>query len=168
MDGLGYACALLLAGVFVRAGAAKLARPATTAAGFAALGVPVAARAARAVPLVELLCAVALIGAPRAGGGAGLVLLAGLSVVLVRALRAGWAVPCNCFGTARAEPVSTTDLVRNALLAGLAAVSLADTHPTVPGPMAVVVAVGAFAAGLVALATLRRRSRPGHAQAGTP
>lgn len=175
MDGLGYACALVLAAVFVRAGAAKLARPATTAAGFAALRVPAAAALARAVPFVELLTAVALVGAPRLGAVAGLVFLAAFSWVLVRTLRSGTPVPCNCFGTARTEPVSSTDLVRNALLAGLAVLSLSAGGPAVPGPLATVVALGGFAAGLAALAGLRSRSRPGpgrpgrgHAQTDTP
>jgi hypothetical protein len=175
VDGLGYACALVLAAVFVRAAAAKLARPATTAAGFAALGVPAAAALARAVPFVELLTAAALVAAPRVGAAASLIFLPASSWVLVRSLRSPTPAPCNCFGTARTEPVSSTDLVRNVLLAVLALVSLGTAGPTVPGAPAVVAVVGAVAAGLAGLAGLRRRSRPGpdrpgrgHAQADPP
>ena len=89
VDGLGYACALALGAVFVRAAGAKLARPATTAAGFAALGVPAAAALARTVPVVELLAAMALVTTPRVGAGAGLLFLAAFSWVLVRSLRSG-------------------------------------------------------------------------------
>ena len=162
MDGLGYACALVLAGVFVRAGAAKLARPGATATGFAALGVPGPGVLARAVPLVELLAAVGLAAAPRAGGAVALVALAGFSVVLARGLRAGSTAPCNCFGAARADPVSSVDIVRNALLAVLALLALGAPGPAVPGPLAVVVAVSASAGGWLALAALRHRggSRP--------
>ena len=158
VHGLGYVAALLLAAVFVRAGAAKLARPAATAASFAALGVPAPSGVARAVPFAELLTAVALIGAPQVGGAASLVFLAVFSWVLVGALRSGRAVPCNCFGTARTEPVSAVDVVRNVLLAGLAVVTLTTgREPTVASPAAVVVAAAIFAAGLLGLRTLRRR-----------
>jgi uncharacterized membrane protein YphA (DoxX/SURF4 family) len=175
VDGLGYACALVLAAVFVRAAAAKLARPTTTAAGFAALGVPAAAALARAVPFVELVTAVALVAAPRVGAVAGLVFLPASSWVLVRSLRSGAPTPCNCFGTARTEPVSSTDLVRNVLLAGLAVVSLSAAGPGVPGAPALCAVAGGLAAGLAGLAGLRRRSRPGppgpgggHTQADAP
>lgn len=157
MDGLGYVCALLLAGVFVRAGAAKLVRPVPTAAGFAALGVPAAATAARAVPLVELVVAVALLAAPRIGAGSALVLVLGFSALLARALTAGVAAPCNCFGTARADPVSAVDLVRNAMLGAAASVALTAARPERPGTWAVVAALAAFGAGAAALAALRRR-----------
>lgn len=159
VDGLGYVAAVVLAAVFVRAGAAKLARPAATAAGFAALGVPAPTGVARAVPIAELATAVALLGAPRVGAVASLGFLVAFSWVLVTALRSGRAVPCNCFGTARTEPVTAVDVVRNVLLAGLAAGSLAaGAEPTVPSLAAVLVAVAVFVAGVVVLHTLRRRS----------
>lgn len=158
VDGLGYACALLLAAVFVRGGAAKLARPQVTATGFAALGVPAAVVLAGAVPVIELLVAVALVAAPRAGAVAALVVLAAFSAVLGRALRAGADAPCACFGTARTDPVSTTDLVRNGLLVVAAAAALTAARPASPSPGAVVAAAVSFAAGLALLATLRRRT----------
>lgn len=120
----GLVAALVLAAVFVRAGAAKLARPGPTAASFLALGVPIPAFMARAVPAAELVLAVVLIAAPVAGGLASLVLLASFTVLLARALASGLDVGCNCFGSASTEPVSRRDLVRNGFLAMLAAAAV--------------------------------------------
>lgn len=156
MDGPGYACALLLAAVFVLAGAAKLARPAATATSFVALGVPAAPAAARAVPFVELLVAAALLASPRPGAIGALALLTPFTAVLARAVAAGSQTPCNCFGTARAEPVSWVDVVRNVMLGALAVASLTAAEPGVPSPTAVALACGAFAVGAGVLARLRR------------
>ena len=154
--GLGYACAVVLAAVFVRAGAAKIARPAVTAASFAALGVPAATVTARAVPAVELLLAVALLAAPRMGAVAVLALLLPFTGVLARAVRSGSGVPCNCFGAARANPVSWVEVVRNCMLATLAAVAIAAAEPVVPDIPALLLAGAAFAGGVLVLAGLRR------------
>ena len=162
MDGLGYACAVLLAAVFVRAAAAKLARPAATVAGFTALGVPAAPLSARAVPLVELATAAALLAAPRVGAVVGLFLLAVFTGLLARAVRTGTQAPCNCFGAARADPVSWVDLVRNALLGGLAVLATAAPRPVVPRPAGAAVVLAAFLAGVALLAAARR----GYAAAG--
>jgi len=159
MDGLGYACALLLAAVFVRAGAAKLARPAQTATSFIALRVPAAATAARAVPVVEVLVAVALLAAPRAGAVGALVLLIPFTAVLVRAVRTGSTAPCNCFGAVRADPVSGVDLVRNGLLVAVALAAVTAGAPVVPGAPAVVATVIVAGCGLVLLSALRTRER---------
>lgn len=156
MAGFGYACAVLLAATFVRAGAAKLARPAATAASFAALGVPGAAGVARAVPLVELLVAACLLAVPRVGAVVALFLLAVFSGLLASAIRSGATAPCNCFGTARAEPVSVADLVRNGLFAALAVAGLATVEPRLPSPLAALAAAGAFALGALALRAVRR------------
>ena len=158
MDGLGYACALLLAAVLVRAGAAKLARPTETATTFVALGVPAAGTAARAVPVVELLVATALLAAPRAGALGAVALLVPFTAVLARAVAAGSETPCNCFGATRAEPVSWADVVRNLLLGVLAAAAVTSPRPVTPSPAAAAVALTAVAAGWLALAALRRRA----------
>jgi uncharacterized membrane protein YphA (DoxX/SURF4 family) len=154
---LGYTCALALAAVFVRAGAAKLARPSVAASSFAALGAPAPTLLARGLPLAELLAAVALIASPRVGALLALVLLLAFSAFLGRAVASGATAPCNCFGTARAEPVSAADLVRNGLLAVPALAALGATGPEAPAPWAVVAVVAAFALGLVVLAGARRR-----------
>lgn len=154
---MGYACAVGLAAVFVRAGAAKVAQPAQTAMSFVALGVPAAGSAARAVPVVELLVAVTLLAAPRAGALAALALLLPFTAVLVRAVGSGSQTPCTCFGAARADPVSRVDVVRNAMLGALAVAAATAPEPAVPGPAAIVAAGAAFAGGLTVLLVLRRR-----------
>lgn len=156
MDGLGYACAVSLAAVFIRAGAAKLARPLPTGAGFAALGVPAPEAMARAVPLVELLSAVFLLVVPRVGAVAALLLLFGFSIFVGRAVRSGVIAPCNCFGAARSDPVSMADLVRNGLLGALAVAAATAGVPERPDLPAVVTVAAAFAAGLIVMAAVRR------------
>jgi uncharacterized membrane protein YphA (DoxX/SURF4 family) len=157
VDGLGYACAVVLAAVFVRAGAAKVARPAQTATSFAALGLPVPGALARAVPVVELMVAVALLAAPRPGAAAAMALLAPFTAVVARAVASGTAAPCNCFGSARADPVSWVDVVRNLMLAALAGAAITAAAPAVPGAPAALVVAAALAGGVLALAWLRRR-----------
>lgn len=157
MDGLGYACALLLAALFVWAGAAKLARPAATAAGFTALGVPAGATVARAMPFVELAVAATLLAAPRPGAIVAVLLLTVFSAFLARAVLSGIHAPCNCFGTARADPVSWADVARNAMLAGLAVAGLGAPRPAVPGAAAVALVAGVSACGYLVLRTLRSR-----------
>ena len=161
VDGLGYACALLLAGLFVWAGAAKLARPKATAAGFTALGVPAGATVARAVSFVELAVAATLLATPRAGAGVALVLLTAFTAFLARAVLSGIRAPCNCFGTGRADPVSWADVVRNVMLIAVAVVGLGAPDPAVPRPAAVAAAVGAFASGYLIVRTLRERRPAG-------
>lgn len=154
---LGMTAAGLLALTFAWAGAAKLGRPAETAAGFADLGLARPGALARAVPLVELALAVTLLAAPAAGGAAALVLLAGFSAVLVGALRRGVAVPCACFGRAGSPPLSGFDLARNALLAALAGVALtAGLAPQVPGFVPATAVLLTTVAAFALLAVLRR------------
>lgn len=157
MGGFGYVCAVVLAAVFVRAGVAKAIRSEGTVAGFVALGVPRAPAVARAVPAVEMALAVALLSFPRIGGVAALVTLATFSLFLARAVRAGVTVGCNCFGQARAEPVSGRDLVRNAMLATLALAALSTTRPVMPSLVAAVAAAVVVGAGLVVLGAHSRR-----------
>lgn len=150
---------MLLAAVFVRAGAAKLARPTQAATSFVALGVPAAVTAARAVPAAELVVAVALLAVPRAGAIGALALLLPFTAVLTRAVRAGSQAPCNCLGRARTDPVSAVDVVRNVLLLALALVAVSARAPVVPGAPAVVAAVVAAAGAVGLLSTLRTRER---------
>jgi len=155
---LGMAAACVLAATFAWAGAAKLGRPADTAAGFRALGLSRAPALARIVPAVELLLAVALLAAPRLGGAAALALLAAFSAVLVHALRRGVEVRCACFGQAGGPPLSFVDLVRNGLLGGLALLALpAGFEPHVPALSASALVAAATLAGSGLLLLLRRR-----------
>jgi len=151
MAGFGYACAVVLAAVFVRAGVAKAIRSAGTVTAFVALGGPGAPVMGRALPGVEIALAVTLLSFPRVGGVAALVTLAAFSAFLARAVRAGVTVGCNCFGQTRAEPVSGRDLVRNAMLAVLATATLVATRPIVPSLAAVVAAAVVVVAGIVVL-----------------
>jgi len=112
---------------------------------------------ARAVPVVELLSAVLLLVVPRVGAVAALLLLFGFSIFVGRAVRSGVVAPCNCFGAARSDPVSTADLMRNALLGALAVAAATAVRPERPGPLAVVTVAGAVAAGLIVMAAVRRR-----------
>lgn len=157
VEGFAYACAVLLAAVFVRAGAAKAARPAETAAGFRALHLPAPTVLSRIVPAGELALAALLLAAPRAGAGAALAVLAAFTAVLVRAIHSGDVAPCNCFGAVNAKPISSADVLRNGLLAGLAGGALGAPGPTVPSPEAVALVAAAGAVGLGLLRASRRR-----------
>ena len=163
MAGFGYACAVVLAAVFVRAGVAKAVRPAETTAGFVALGVPAAALTARVVPALELLLALVLLALPRAGAIVAMVLLVTFTGFLARSLRAGLSAGCNCFGQASVRPLSGVDLLRNSLLVLTAAAALLAEEPVVPGPRAVALVLGGVAAGVAGLRWARARPsrRPG-------
>jgi len=157
MGGFGYVCALVLAAVFVRAAAAKLARRDQTAESFAALRLPAARPLAHLVPVLELVLAVVLIAAPRVGGIAALVLLVAFTAVLVRAITSGVGAPCNCFGAASAEPISCADVLRNLLLASLAVGALFAPAPERPSPADAGLVIGLCALGAVTVLTARRR-----------
>ena len=155
----GYAAAVVLAAVLLRAAAAKLARPQEAARSFRGLGLPSPAALARAVPAAELVLAAVLLAAPRAGGAGALVLLAAFSAVLGRAVRAGVATPCACFGAVTTDAVSAVEIIRNGLLALLAVAALAADRPVLPDPLAAVGVAAALAAGWGGLAALRRHRR---------
>ncbi|HVM09537.1 MAG TPA: MauE/DoxX family redox-associated membrane protein [Acidimicrobiales bacterium] len=159
MDELASAAALVLAIVFVWAGVAKLARPSDTAESFAALGLPAAKALARVVPVVELALAAGLVFRPAVASWAALVVLGAFTFVIWVAIHRGVQAPCNCFGSARKEPVSTLELVRNAMLAGLAVIATAAHGaagwPGVPSVIAITVIV-AFGRLSLALAEFRR------------
>lgn len=114
----------LLAGVFVVAGAAKLADREGTRRAVANFGVPapLASPFAALLPLAELVVAAALIPAFTAWWGAvgalALLLLfcAGIAANLAR----GREPECRCFGQLRAEPAGWKTLGRNGVLAALA------------------------------------------------
>jgi uncharacterized membrane protein YphA (DoxX/SURF4 family) len=161
MGGVSWLCSVLLAATLAYAGIAKLRRPGTTAAGFAALGLPAPDTLARAVPVVELAVAAALVLVPRAGAAVALVLLLGFTAVLARVVVRGETVSCGCFGTARREPVSVVDLARNGLLAVAAAIVLVVSDPTTPDLADVVLVTTVVALGLVLLALLDLRRTTG-------
>ncbi len=161
----GMAAACVLSLTFAWAGAAKLGHLGETIRGFADLGLRRPEGLARAVPLVELAVAVALLAAPAVGGVATLVLLSGFTAVLVRALRRGDEVRCACFGQAGGPPLSWVELLRNGLLGVLAGLAVgAGLEPRVPAlvPATSVAVVVAASAGLLAVLRHRRRSSRAH------
>ncbi len=113
-----------LAVVFAWAGGAKFADLKGTREGFAALGLSQPGSRAIQVAAFEIATAVLLIVAPIGGALVALVLLAIVTVLLVRLLRAGTTAPCRCFGGIRSHPIAWTDVARNAGLAGVAVVVL--------------------------------------------
>jgi len=114
---VGYAAALLLAAVFGWAGLAKFRTRDQTARTFRAFGLAAPDALAVGVPVTELVLAVGLVVVPGWAALGALAVLAGFTTVLVRAMRAGVDVGCGCFGTAKREPVSFVELIRNGLLA---------------------------------------------------
>lgn len=158
MEGFGYSVAVVVAGVFVWAAAPKLARSERTAAGFRALRLPAASFLARAVPLLELALAGALLAVPRTGGVVSVAVLAAFSGVLIRALVQGVTAGCNCFGaTGSAGRLSWVDVLRNGLLATGAALAASAPDPVVPRAGAIAAAGLAAGAAAALLAVVRRR-----------
>lgn len=148
---------LVLIVVFAVAGVAKLADLGGTRRAVESFGVPsrLAPAAAVLLPLAELAVAVALVPSATARWGAlaAIALLLAFSVAIVRVLRRGTAVDCNCFGGLAQTEVGRGTLVRNALL-GLLAVFVAAGGESVgafgwataPAPgdrLAIVLLVGA-------------------------
>ena len=156
METVARVSAVVLTIVFAWAGAAKLGSRPRTVRSFRALGLP--AVLATAVPIVELAIALGLLVRPAVTSLVAIALLVAFTVVLARA---EGDVPCACFGTARAEPVSWVELVRNSMLIGVAVVIAASrTSPAVPG-LASVIGAGtgvAILAVVLALADLKRRT----------
>ena len=160
MNETAYGTAVLLAGLFAWAGAAKLADRDRTARTFAAFGLSAPALLSTVVPVAELVLALGLLVVPAVAAYAALGLLAAFTTFLVRAVRAGVDVGCGCFGSARAEPVSSVEVLRNGLLAAGALIASFATGPVVPGLDAVILVstAAALAAVVAALADLRRRT----------
>jgi peroxiredoxin/uncharacterized membrane protein YphA (DoxX/SURF4 family) len=155
---------VVLAAVFAVAGTAKLLDRPGTRRSLSEFGVPSGALpvAALLLPLLELATAVALIppGSARWGALAALALLLGFIGGIANALARGEAPDCHCFGQVHSAPAGRGTLLRNAVLAALAAVVVLEG----PGPSItdwvsartpaelVAVAVGAAAIALAGLA----------------
>lgn len=112
-----------LAAVLAVSAAAKvLDRPGTRQA-VAGFGVPgrLVGPVAIALAPAELVTAVLLVWAPLAGRVVALLLLAGFTVAVSVALRGGRRPECHCFGRLGGADVSARTVLRNLVLAGLAA-----------------------------------------------
>ncbi len=125
---LGLVAGLVLAGVFVAAGIAKLADLPGTRKAVEEFGAPkvLVGLLAYVLPLSELTAAGLLVAAPtrELGGVAALVLLALFSVAIAVGLVQGRAPDCHCFGQLHSAPASWKTLVRNGGLALLAVTAL--------------------------------------------
>jgi peroxiredoxin/uncharacterized membrane protein YphA (DoxX/SURF4 family) len=116
---------LLLSATFALAGISKLADRAGTRQSILDFGVPafLASPLVVLLPLLELLCAAALLPASSSLWGAAgtlmllLAFIAGISVNLVRGRRPD----CHCFGQLHSSPVGWKTLTRNSALSGMAA-----------------------------------------------
>jgi hypothetical protein len=117
-----------LAGVFAAAAVSKALDQAGTRTAATDLGVTqrLAAGAAVAVVIAEILAAVCLVVTPLApfGALAALALLVVFSAIVAVNLRAGRRPSCNCFGQHSSTPIGASTLVRNGVLA-LAAATIA-------------------------------------------
>lgn len=132
---------VFLSALLVAAGAAKARDPEGTAAAVIGFGLParMARPLARALPVVELALAAALLPATTAPTAAAAVaaLLAVFSLLVARAVVTGRAVDCHCFGAASAHPVGPRTLLRNAvLLSAAATVAWSPGGPPLPLPTA--------------------------------
>jgi uncharacterized membrane protein YphA (DoxX/SURF4 family)/thiol-disulfide isomerase/thioredoxin len=134
MDTFVVGAQLFLAAVFALAGTAKLFDLAGSRKAVADFGVP--ARFAPVVgvlvPLAEIAAAVMLLFVPTARWGALLALLLLLVFIagVANAMRKGLDVDCGCFGKVYSATASSATLVRNGILAVLAAVVVVHG----PGP----------------------------------
>lgn len=154
MSGVVLSCRLLLAGVLLVAGAAKLADLVGSRRAARDFGLP--ARVAMVVgsllPFVELAAAIALLLSASAlwGAAGALVLLVAFSLAIAGSLARGQEVDCHCFGQLHSSAVRWPALARNVALAAVAGfvliVGLGD-----PGPSAMGVLTGLSRVGLVAL-----------------
>src|SRR5687767_6646818 len=112
---------LALAAIFFVAGVAKLLDRAGSRAAIAGFGVPksLAAPLGIALPIIELIVAIALIPAPSSLLGAwGALLLLGLFVAgIASVMIRGSEAECHCFGQLHSSKVGLPTLARNVALA---------------------------------------------------
>jgi uncharacterized membrane protein YphA (DoxX/SURF4 family)/peroxiredoxin len=125
MDYFVVGAQLLLAFVFVTAGAAKLLDQPGSRSALAGFGVPapVVPAAGLLLPLVELAIGATLVVHPTARWAAAAALLLLLAFIggIASAMARGHAPDCHCFGQLHSAPAGRGTLIRNAVLAALAA-----------------------------------------------
>ena len=131
MDPFILICRLGLAAVFAVAAVAKLTDRGGTRRAVIEFGLPehVAVSAAIALPIAELVVAVLLLPAstgPAGALGALLLLLLFSAAILVNLVQ-GREPECHCFGQLHSAPANPGTLLRNGLLAVVAALTLAGT-----------------------------------------
>lgn len=158
------AAQVILAAVFLVAGAGKLMDLAGSRRALAGFGLSerTASIGGALLPLAELATAVALLVRPSArwGAVAALVLLLAFIAGIARAMSRGETPDCNCFGALHSAPAGPRALARNAALAAVATfVAIAGPGPSIADWVAqrtaaelVAVAAGIAAVALGALA----------------
>jgi hypothetical protein len=177
LDGLLALSRLALAATFGWAGIAKLVTPGSVTTAAADLGIPPRLRGAVALGLspLEVVVAVALLAPPPWswwGAVAALGMLTAFTTATVVAVARGRRSPCRCFGRGRTGSNALAALVRNPLLAALAAlvvwVGADGTGPAVHAWLAEIgpsgwlaLAAGGGAAVATARFLWRRPKRPG-------
>jgi uncharacterized membrane protein YphA (DoxX/SURF4 family) len=171
MDGAVLAARLILAAVLIAAGVGKLLDLPGSRRALSDFGVPepLARYGGAALPILELATAAALLIQPAArwGAVAALALLAAFTVGIARALAHGEAPDCHCFGAFHSAPAGPGQLVRNAVLAGLAGLviveapvsSVRDVLGARGHPGALLLLVGVATALLAASLELWRQRR---------
>jgi uncharacterized membrane protein YphA (DoxX/SURF4 family)/thiol-disulfide isomerase/thioredoxin len=129
MGSAAFAARLLLAAVFIAAGVGKLLDLPGSRRALLGFGVSesLADFGGVALPVVELATAAALLVEPLArwGAVAALVLLAAFTVGIISALARGETPDCHCFGQVHSAPAGRSQLLRNAVLAAMAAFVIA-------------------------------------------
>jgi peroxiredoxin/uncharacterized membrane protein YphA (DoxX/SURF4 family) len=119
---------LLLAAVFLVAGFAKLADLRGSRAAMSGFGVPerLAGPFGLVLPLVEIAVAVALVpvASVRWGALGALILLGAFVAAIGYNMKRGRTPDCHCFGQLHSAPAGRSTLIRNAVLAAVAAVVL--------------------------------------------
>ncbi len=116
---VGVVAAVVVGGVLVVSGVAKLAAPGRWRTQAGDLGV---GWAAGPLPYVEIVLAALLVAQyhRHVVAWCAVALLGSFTTLLVVRLAQGRRPPCACFGSLSAKPIGPLDLVRNALLIGLA------------------------------------------------
>jgi uncharacterized membrane protein YphA (DoxX/SURF4 family)/thiol-disulfide isomerase/thioredoxin len=129
VNGVLLSARCLLAAVFLVAAVGKLFDLAGARNALEQFGVapPLARLGAPALPVAEIVVAVALVLRPSAiwGASGALLLLLVFAGGIARAMSQGRAPDCHCFGQIHSEPAGPSTLVRNLVLAALAVVILA-------------------------------------------
>jgi uncharacterized membrane protein YphA (DoxX/SURF4 family) len=155
MSSVALAARVVVSVVLLAAGISKARDAAGTRSqlrsfGVAARLVPVVAIA---LPVVEIVTAIALVAAPGATGPAwiAVALLALFTAVILVNLLRGNRVPCPCFGARTAEPIAPRSIIRNGWLLALA---VAGTGSAAGASLALG-AVLAAGLGAVTVAVLR-------------
>lgn len=127
MEAAGVVASIVLGGLFLLAGASKIAAGDSWPAQARGLGAP--AVVVPIVPWGEIALGAVLVGqvAPVPAAIVALVLLAAFTVLIVVRLAQGRRPPCACFGAWSAKPIGPGHLARNAAMAALAVVVIAAT-----------------------------------------